>query len=57
MKTLEQIREENKNCQLLFSDMEEKPIELPSVLKKREIEVYQNFIKPNSKKTWINNIK
>lgn len=55
MRTLEQIRNDNKKQDLLFSGMEDVPFDIPECLKKNELEIYNNFVKPISKRVFLRN--
>lgn len=55
MKTLEQIRNDNRKYDLLLAGMEDKPVNIPSPFKENEKQVYDNFIKPVSRRVVLRN--
>lgn len=55
MRTLEQIRNDNKKYDLLIIGMEDAPFDIPQCLKKNELEIYNNFVKPISKRVFSRN--
>ena len=52
MRTLEVIREQNKRKDMLFTGMEEKPVELPPEVIKEGREFFENHIKPTVRRVW-----
>ena len=52
MKTLKELREENSKDKLLITGMEEEPVYMPDAIKQRDLDTYNNFIKPVSKKAY-----
>lgn len=56
MRTLEQIRKDNKKSDLLLTGMEDKPMDIPSSLKEKEIGIYNDFVKPVSRRVVLKNI-
>jgi len=50
MRTLAQIRSQNKSNNLLFVGMGEAPIQIPSEVKEKEQTIYNDFVKPTSRR-------
>lgn len=57
MRTLEQIRKDNESFDLLLVGMEDISVEMSSALKRNEKEVYDNFVKPISKRVMSRYLK
>jgi hypothetical protein len=52
VKTLKELREENSKDKLLITGMEEEPVEMHNTIKQRDLDTYNNFIKPAYKKAY-----
>ena len=52
MRTLEQIRNDNKIESLLFNKMQERPEQIPSQIMGTDKKVYDEFLKPISRRVY-----
>lgn len=51
MRTLEEIRKQNKRPNMFFDGMEEKPVELPPETIRAGREFFENVVKPTVRRT------
>ena len=52
MRTLEEIRKQNKRKDMLLTGMEEKAVELAPEAVREGREFFENFIKPTVRRVW-----
>ncbi|OLN33832.1 hypothetical protein [Desulfosporosinus metallidurans] len=57
MRTLEQIREQNKRKDMLLTGMEEEPFPLSPEAYREGRELFENYIRPTARRVWARQLE